>query len=151
MSLLYAVEDHLGPIDTWPSYIIEYLFLQTPTPEAVKKLAAFFSGNCVSMSSAYRLYHACNPAARTTQHVRAFFKVRHFLWQNSSYVLYRSTYYNVFLKNWSISRIPTTPFHPIHSVEPDIWVPAPALGIAKTSCPNKIRRMLNHIRRVELL
>jgi hypothetical protein len=39
----------------------------------------------------------------------------------------------------------------MHSVRPRFWLPNPALGIDKTSCPNKVRRMLNHIRRVELM
>jgi hypothetical protein len=121
MSLLYAVESRLGPIDTWPSYIIEYLFVNTPTPEVVKELTAFFYGNGVSKSSAYWLYHACNHAAATTEHVRALFYLRYFLWQKSSYVQRISPYYNVFLKKFVyLSGSYYTQFHPIESVEPSI-------------------------------
>jgi hypothetical protein len=77
-SLLHVVESHLGPIDTWPSYFIEYLFVHTPTPEVVKELTAFFFGNGVSKSLAYRLYHACNPTT-TTETVRELFYLRYFL------------------------------------------------------------------------
>jgi hypothetical protein len=46
-SLLHAVENHLGHTDTWPSYLNEYLFVDTPTPEIVQELTAFFYGNGV--------------------------------------------------------------------------------------------------------
>jgi hypothetical protein len=89
-SLLHVVESHLGPIDTWPSYIIEYLFVDTPTPEVVKDLTAFFFGNGVSKTLAYRLYHACNPTT-TTETVRELFYLRYFVWQRSRYVLRMAT------------------------------------------------------------
>jgi len=68
MSLLQAVEDHLGSIATWPPYIIQYLCVETPTPLVVEELAAFFIGNNVPEALAYRLYHACNPT--TNEFVR---------------------------------------------------------------------------------
>jgi hypothetical protein len=115
------VESHLDPIDTWPSFIIEYLFIVTPTQDVITELAAFFSGNCVSMSSAYRLYRACNPTAKSNQHVRALFYARYFLWQNSSYILYGSRYYNVFLQEFVYLKDSyDTSFHPNHSVVPHI-------------------------------
>jgi hypothetical protein len=77
-SLLHAVERHLGPVDTWPSYIIEYLFVNTPTPEVVKDLTAFFFDNGVSKSLAYRLYQSCNPTT-TTESMRELFYLRYFL------------------------------------------------------------------------
>jgi len=75
MSLLQAVEDHLGSIDTWPSYIIQYLFVDTPTPQVVEELTAFFIGNGVPKALAYRLYHACNPTT-TNELVRELFYSR---------------------------------------------------------------------------
>jgi hypothetical protein len=77
-SLLHVVESHLGHIDMWPSYVIEYLFVNTSTPEVVKDLTAFFFGNGVSKSLAYRLYHASNPTT-TTESVRELFYLRYFL------------------------------------------------------------------------
>jgi len=47
MSLLQAVEQYLGSINTWPAYIITYLFAGTPSPSVVEKLTAFFAGNAV--------------------------------------------------------------------------------------------------------
>ena len=75
MSLLQAVKDHLGSIDTWPSYIIQYLFDDTTTPRVMEELTAFFIGNCVPKTLAYRLYHACKPT--TNELVRQLFYTRY--------------------------------------------------------------------------
>jgi hypothetical protein len=137
------MEIHLGPIDTWPSYIIEYLFVNTPTPQVVKELSAFFFGNGLSNSLAYRLYHACNPTS-TTESVRELFYVRYFLWQKSKYVLRMSTYYNVLLiKFVYLSSSYYTQFDPI---EPAIGMSAPNLGIDITCCTNIVRCMLERVR-----
>jgi hypothetical protein len=63
MLLLEAVEEHLGPIDSWPTYIIRYMFTDHPTPVKsanLKKVIAFFFGNGVPCALACQLYHACN-------------------------------------------------------------------------------------------
>jgi len=65
MSLLQAVERYLDGIDTWPSYIITYIFAETPSPRAVEKLTAFFAGNGVPKTLAYKLYCTCNREAAT--------------------------------------------------------------------------------------
>jgi len=93
MSLLQAFEDHLGSIDTWPSSIIQYLFVDTPTPRVVEELTAFFIGNCVPKTLAYRLYHACNPT--TNELVRQIFYTRYSIWQKSKTILRMSMYYDV--------------------------------------------------------
>jgi len=81
MSLLQAVEDQLGSINTWPSYIIQYIFVDTPAPSVVEELTAFFIGNGVPKTLAYRLYHACNPA--TNELVRQLFYMQYSIWQTS--------------------------------------------------------------------
>ena len=65
MSLLQAVEQYLGCIGTWPAYIITYIFAETPSPRVVEELTAFFAGNGVPKTLAYKLYCACNPEAAT--------------------------------------------------------------------------------------
>jgi len=60
MCLLQQVEQHLGQIDTWPTYIISYLFIDVPKPRIVRKFTAFFYGNDIPESIASQLYNACN-------------------------------------------------------------------------------------------
>jgi hypothetical protein len=45
MYLLQSVEQRLDPIDTWPTYITRYLFVDVPSSPIVQRLAAFFYGN----------------------------------------------------------------------------------------------------------
>jgi len=65
MILLQAVEQYLGSLNTWPASIITYLFAETPSPPVVENLTAFFAGNDVPTTLAYRLNRACNPEAET--------------------------------------------------------------------------------------
>jgi hypothetical protein len=60
MSLLDRVEQRLGPINTWPTYIIRFLFAENPTRIIVKKLTAFMVGNGVYVNIAADLYLLCN-------------------------------------------------------------------------------------------
>jgi len=60
MNLLQHVEQHLGPLPTWPTCVVEYLFVDVPSPPIVKKLTAFFYSSDVSVYTASQLYWACN-------------------------------------------------------------------------------------------
>jgi len=91
MSLLHAVEDYLGSIDTWPVYIINYLFVNTPSPPVVEELTAFFAGNGVPETLADRLYRACNPPA-TNEFVCQLFYTRYSLWHTYDTVRRLSKY-----------------------------------------------------------
>ena len=97
MSLLQAVEQYLGSINTWPAYIITYLIAETPSPRVVEELTPFFSGHGVPKTLAYRLYGACNPEA-ATELVRHLFYARFSLWHSSDTVRRHSMYYHVRIK-----------------------------------------------------
>jgi len=60
MCLLEQVEQRLGQIDTWPTYIIRYLFIDVTKHRIVRKLTASFYGNDIPESIASRFYNACN-------------------------------------------------------------------------------------------
>jgi hypothetical protein len=57
---LRVVEQRLGFVDTWPSSIIWFPFLERPTHRAFRVLSAFFYGNYISPSLATKLYELCN-------------------------------------------------------------------------------------------
>ena len=57
---LLVVERLLGDVDTWPSHIIGFLFIELPTRRIIKLLAAFFYGNDICPSLAESLYELCN-------------------------------------------------------------------------------------------
>jgi len=97
ISLLQAVLNYLDVVDTWPSYIITYLFAETPSPRVIEELTAFFAGNGVPETLAYKFYGACNPEA-TTELVRQLFYARFSLWNSSDTVRRHSMYYDVRIK-----------------------------------------------------
>jgi hypothetical protein len=63
---MQAVEHYLGSIEKWPVYIINYLIVDTTTPAVIEALTAFFAGNGVPETLAYKLYRACNPQQQTS-------------------------------------------------------------------------------------
>jgi len=77
MSLLQAVKHYLGSIHMWPAYIITYIFAETPSPQVVKEFTAFFAGNGVPKTFAYRLYNTCNPEV-ANEFMRQLFYARFF-------------------------------------------------------------------------
>jgi len=103
MSLLQAIEDHLGSIYTWPVSIINYLFVDTPTPSVVEELTAFFAGNGVPQTLSYRLYRACNPPA-TNEFLRQLFYTRYSLWHTSDTFRHLTSYYDVRIKKRTSQR-----------------------------------------------
>ena len=60
MSLLQSAESRLGPLASWPSNILNYLFFDPPTFRTVMRLFNFFYGNRVPCSLAIQVCHACN-------------------------------------------------------------------------------------------
>jgi hypothetical protein len=64
MNLVEALECLLGPIDDWPSEILEFLFTNySTTINAAYKLnrvVAFFCGNQIPIDLACHFFHACN-------------------------------------------------------------------------------------------
>jgi len=57
---LLVLERLLGDVETLPSHIIGFLFLELPTRSITKRLAAFFYGNDICPSLAERVYELCN-------------------------------------------------------------------------------------------
>ena len=90
---LIEAEHRLDSIETWPSYIIRYLFINCPRPLIIKKLTAFFYGNGITLSLAIRMYQICNekynfPVATTMSNL-------YFKWQRNRFKPQFFQYYNV--------------------------------------------------------
>jgi len=60
MSLLQSAESRLGPLASWPSDILNFLFFDPPTFRTVMRLINFFYGNYDPCSLAVQLFHAWN-------------------------------------------------------------------------------------------
>jgi len=90
MCLLQQVEQHLGQIDTWPTYNIRYLFIHVPKPRIVRKLTASFYGNDIPESIASQLYNACND--KYNLHVTEYNCELYSHWQRCMYMIHMSEY-----------------------------------------------------------
>jgi len=63
MNLFEIVENHLGEIDHWPSFILLFLFNRHLSPVQTGRLEnviAFVYGNDVPKDLAYQFYNVCN-------------------------------------------------------------------------------------------
>jgi len=134
MLLLQAVEQYLGSLNTWPSCIITNLFTETPSLPVVEYLTAFFAGNDVATTLAYRLYTACNPEA-ANELVCQLFYTRYSLWHASDTVRRHSMYYDVRMKKLVRHNV-------LYSTElleenpvPVPGLRAPRLGVENTPTP----------------
>jgi len=56
-----TVEREIGPYNTWPSYILKYLFCKPLTNYRRTILSTFFYGNGVSLYTTLALVKACTP------------------------------------------------------------------------------------------
>ena len=59
-SLLPSLEVMLGSLISWPRDIIQYLFLEPPTQDTVRDLAAFFFGNDIPLRLAEGFFQECS-------------------------------------------------------------------------------------------
>jgi hypothetical protein len=60
MFLLQFLEEKLGTVTLWATYVLRLLFVDAPTVLGITSLAAFFYGNSVPMNAALSLYMTCN-------------------------------------------------------------------------------------------
>ena len=83
MSLLQAIENYLGDVGTWPSYIIKnnLPLRQNAFPKVVEELTTFFAGNGMPKTL-----------------VRQLFYTRFSLWHSSDTIRRHSMYYDVCIK-----------------------------------------------------
>ena len=151
MSLLQAVKHYLGSIHMWPAYIITYIFAETPSPQVVKEFTAFFAGNGVPKTFAYRLYNTCNPEV-ANEFMRQLFYARFSLWHSSDTVRRHSMYYDVRIKKHVRLNIPySTELCDLgdNPVPVPGW-PAPKLGVANTATPIMINATLRLVSQKQL-
>jgi len=62
MTLLDAMTEHLGPFESWPTYILQNLFIDHPSPSnnsRLRMVISFLYGKDVPLEMAYDFYIAC--------------------------------------------------------------------------------------------
>lgn len=67
MDVFETVEREIGPYNTWPSYILKYLFCKPLNTYRRTILCAFFYGNGVSAFRTVELLEACAPCINVAE------------------------------------------------------------------------------------
>jgi hypothetical protein len=65
MDSLRLVEERVGAVQSWPTYIMLRVFMDEPNARTVKKFAAFMYGNELPVDHAVNCFHACNGLNRS--------------------------------------------------------------------------------------
>jgi hypothetical protein len=146
MKLLEVIEDHVGQIDFWPSYILIYIFADHPSPVAssrLKKVIAFLFGNDVPCELACRFYQAYNGTA--SWFVGDQFQEWYDVWLKSRNKLQMAMYYNMRLgKHMYING---SCYNQSEHVMPKL--PVLKFGIGNTGCRLLILGMLEDVGKLE--
>ena len=98
MNLLLFLEFCLDKIDTWPTTVIRFLFLDYPSPATIMKVSAFFYGNGVPLRIAGYFYNLCNEngGVHVILAVFNFYSV----WHSEKYTPHHAKYYNTLHKKF---------------------------------------------------
>ena len=151
MSLMDAMSRRLGPLDSWPTHILQLLFLDRPSPvrtSSLKKVISFFYGNDVPLKLAYTFYNACSVRGdvATSRFVVDQTKAWYFRWHQSRYKRHMAEYYNMLFRNFYY--INGSQLNQRELVLPEITVMQ--FGIDDKTHPHKIRARLEVIRDMEI-
>ena len=95
MDPLRAVEDILGNVDTWPTYIICDLFVTEHNTISVKHFAAFMYGNGVPIEKAIECFITC--IEMDSYYVSYSMRDWYSIWDNAAH---EARYYSMASKRW---------------------------------------------------
>ena len=134
MDPLRTVEDLLGDVDSWPTYVIHNIFIEVPDPSSVKKVAAFMYGNGFPIDIAVECFNACN--GYLSSFASHAMDTWYSLWDNNL-GKQMTTYYSMFLK--TLLRLNGEPV-----CGPEVT--AMKFGIEGTGCLQMIKTTIDHVR-----
>jgi hypothetical protein len=100
--LMEYLEGRLGTLDLWPSYILQHIFHDRPSPVAshkLKKVVAFFYGNGVPCFIASRFYCVSNETVSRSAVVSRFvdetFHEWYYVWMRAMKRIHMAVYYDM--------------------------------------------------------
>jgi hypothetical protein len=150
MLLLDAMTGHLGHLESWPTYILQHLFLDRPSPVRTsrpRKVISFFYGNDIPLKMAYIFYNACSGCTGATARL-VVEQTREWYceWHCSKFKRHISEYYNMLFKHFYY--INGCQLNQLERVLPEVT--SIQYGIEDTTHPHKIRRRLEETRTLEI-
>ena len=93
MYLLAELESRLSTIDSWPSYILRFLFVDQSNYVTVGRVAAFFFGNGIEWNLAAEFYGLCSQAAGLAEAEQIYLLYQH--WQHGPQTFRGVEYFNM--------------------------------------------------------
>jgi hypothetical protein len=87
---LGAVEDILGDVDSWPTYLIYDIFVVNRNTISVQNVAAFMYGNGVPVEKAVDCFLAC--IGLDSYYVSRAMKDWYSIWDNNPYTAHFARY-----------------------------------------------------------
>ena len=142
MDPLRAVEDILGDVESWPTYVIYNLFVVKPNTISVKKVAAFMYGNAVPVSRAINCFNACMELDSSNSYISSAMQNWYSVWDKNPYRPHKAEYYSMSSKQWLW--INGEALDQLEAVWPEITVMQ--FGLETTGCPQIIKLTIEHIR-----
>jgi hypothetical protein len=104
MLLLDAMIGDLGPLESWPTYILQHLFVDHPSPtrtSRLRKVISFFYGNDMPVIMAYTFYNACcRCTGATARFVKQQTKNCYIEWNYSRCNRHITEYYSMLFKKF---------------------------------------------------
>ena len=141
MDPLKTVEDILGDVVSWATYIVYNMFLVEPNTINVKKVAAYMYGNAVPVTSAINYFNACMELDSSSSYICSAMKNWHSIRDKNPYRPHKAEY-SMSSKQWLW--INGEALHQHETVWPKITVMQ--FGIQSTGCPQIIKLAIELIR-----
>ena len=139
-----AVEDMLGVVETWPTYVIFNMFLVEPNTISVKKVTAFMYDSAVPVTRAINCFNACMEFDSSSSYVSSPMKNWYSTWDKNPYKPHKAEYYSMSSKQWLCINGEALDQH--EAVLPEITVMQ--FGIESTGYQQIIKLTIEHIRSI---
>jgi hypothetical protein len=141
MDSLEAVEVLLGPVDSWPTFIIRHMFTEDPHARAMKNIPAFMYGNVVLVDKATNCYAACNGYEHNSFINKGTYSC-YAIWDKATYTWHMAYYYNMRVK--SMMWLNGKAFAQRQEEKTGGFVPD--IGFENTGCPQLIICAIANVR-----
>jgi len=137
---LSIVENRLGSVQTWPTYVITYMFAEDPTMPSVRMVAAFMYGNNVPLREAIECYQACNGGR--LRFIDESMHEWYYIWDRSWCKWHMEAYYSVEIRAMAWINGKTS-----EGVEPcSTAAPVVYFGVEPSCCARLIQGAIDNVR-----
>jgi hypothetical protein len=132
MDPLSVVEERVGAVESWPTYIILHMFVEEPNARTVRNVAGFMYGNQVPVEHAVNCFDACNGLNRS--YVAEKIHEWYYVWRRDSYRSHMVEHYNtrlkcnVWINGWELNQEEKVPGAVVSN-----------FGVENSGCPQLIR------------